>query len=373
MKIAYITTLNPHNKHSWSGTNYYTLKSLEKQGHSVYCIYNVHSASLWQKIKAKVLKVFGFIWLPERTIKFSKEYAKKIKPLLQPNTDVILSLGTMPVAHLKTDIPIYIYVDDIFEHFRTYYGMGNLTRSCIDEANIVEQRAIDNCCKIISCSNVTGAAILDHYKLDKTKLEIVPLGANIDVYPTKEEVDNYIASRERNKCKILFVGVESKRKGFDIVLDTAKILSDRKFPVEVHICGLRDLPSNLPKYVINHGFVNKSTQEGLDVLNELYSTSHFLFVPSRAESYGLVFCEASAFALPSISHKTGGVMTIVKDGVNGQLFDIGTSPNVFAEYIMQQFNDYESYICLAKSSYNRFCQELNWGVAAQRLTAVMQR
>ena len=373
MKIAYITTLNPHDKHSWSGTNYYTLKSLEEQGHTVYCIHSVHYANFWQKVKAKVLKMFGHIWLPERTIKYSADYAKKIEPLLQPNTDAILSLGTMPVAHLKTDIPIYIYVDDIFEHFRTYYGMGNLTRTCIKEANIVEQRAIDNCSKIISCSNVTGAAILEHYKLDKAKLEIVPLGANIDIYPTKTEVDNYIATRERNKCKILFVGVESKRKGVDIVLDAAKILSDKNFPVEVHLCGLRDLPSNLPEYVVNHGFVNKSSQQGFDTLNKLYSTSHFLFVPSRAESYGLVFCEASAFGLPSISHRTGGVMTVVKDGVNGQLFEIGTSPNVFAEYIMKQFNDYESYIRLAQSSYERSRQELNWEVAAQRLTAVMQK
>ena len=38
MKIAYITLTTPHDKNSWSGTNYYVKKALEDIGCTVYCI-----------------------------------------------------------------------------------------------------------------------------------------------------------------------------------------------------------------------------------------------------------------------------------------------------------------------------------------------
>lgn len=373
MKIAYIVKGNPYDKHSWSGTNYYVRDSLEKQGHKVYCLYDFKPKMPLRIITRKIVaKIFGKKYSFDRSDSYSKQWADYITSNLQKDTDAIFSLGTMMIANLKTNIPIYVYIDGIFEQMRSFYNWDNLTKKCIDDGNTLEQKALDNCKKVISCSIETGKAIRKYYRIDDSKISIVPLGANIDSSPSEEEVIRNIESKDYDVCKILFVGVDYFRKGADIVYKTAGILSERGMKLEAHFCGLRDFPiKDLPDYVIDHGFLNKGTKSGYSELISLYKSCHFLFVPSRAEAYGLVFCEACAYGLPSVSHRLGGLTTIIEDGVNGKLFDLGTEPIEFANYIESIFNDRVKYKELAKNAILSYKKNLNWNVAGKRLTDIM--
>ena len=374
MKIAYVVDGNPYDKHSWSGTNYYVRRSLENQGNNVYCIYGFKPKYTIVSLAKKVIaKLIGKDYKQKRCKQTSSQWAKYIKKNLQKDTDAIFSLGTVQVACLETRIPIFIYVDGIFEQMRIFYGYGNLSQKSIKDANEIEQLALEKCCKIISCSIETGECIKDNYKTHTGSLEIVPLGANLDIKPNSSEVFTAIEKRDTDVCHLLFVGVTWQRKGADIVLETTRILHDRGFKVVLHICGLREIPVELPNYVVNHGFLRKSNEEEFEVLKSLYLSSHFLFVPSRAEAYGLVFCEASAFGLPSISHKVGGLTTIVEDGQNGKLFELGTSPDVFADYIEKTFRNKDGYRELCKNSYKRYENLLNWDVAGKKLTELIEQ
>lgn len=351
MKIAYIPQKNPYDKNSWSGTDYYTRVCLEKLGYEVYCIYGFQpKESFYWKIKKYIYKFFHKDIVFKRTLKASIQWSNFISNRLEENTDAIFSLGTLQVACLKSNIPIFIYVDGIFEQMRIDYKWTRLTKASIKEANYLEQKAIDNCKCIISCAIRTKEAIKNNYNIDDRKLKIVPLGANLDVSPSHNYIIKSINNRSTKICKLLFIGVDWQRKGADIVLNTAEILINRGLNVEVHICGIRKPPIKLPSYVKNHGFLNKSDKKDMHLLNNLFSDSHFLFVPSRAEAYGLVFCEASAYGLPSISHKIGGLTTTIVDGINGKLFDIGTHPAIFADYIFKIFTNQEEYKSLCLNS-----------------------
>lgn len=369
MKIAYITTGNPHNKHSWSGTNYYIKKALEQQGHSVYCIYGYKKNTLKTLLYKSIAYITKKIYQADRTTTNSKEWAQYILANLQKDTDVIFSLSTIPVAFLSTTIPIYIYIDGIFEYMLKN-GFKNLLNS-FKEAHLIEEMAIKNCTKIITSSVASANDIQYYYNINDSKIKIVPLGANIDFWPSKHEIKNIISSRSNNRCKILFVGVEWERKGADIVIETCNKLYDSGFPIELHIVGLKTIPIPLPNYAVNHGFINKMGIDGTKELSRIYQESHFLFVPSRGEAYGLVFCEASAHGLPSISHSIGGIPTIIKNGINGELFEIGTSTDTFASYIKDTFLNHQSYYNLSMSAYNRFTEELNWNIAGDRLNHII--
>lgn len=372
MKIAYIPQNNPYDKHSWSGTDYYVRKALEEQGLDVYCIYGFKPK---YSLKDKVVRFWSRITRKRydlnRTRNVSRQYAEFITSRLKPDTDIIFSLGTVQVAMLEVNIPIVIYVDGIFEQMRKFYKWNDLSISSIKESNLVEQTALDNCHDIVSCSIETANAIKKYYKIDENKMHIVPLGANWDYAPDKEKVIEGIKYRDPETCHILFVGVEWQRKGADIVLDTTKILHERGFSVHLDFCGLKSVPVKLPAYVTNYGFLNKDKPQELALLEKLYLNSHFLFVPSRAEAYGLVFCEASAYGLPSISFREGGLTTIVKDDVNGKLFDLTTKPDTFASYIIDTFNDKRKYNKLCLSSIERYNQLLNWGVAGLSLKQII--
>lgn len=370
MKIAYVTSGNPYNKNSWSGTDFYVRKALEDQGCKVYCIYGYKYYNLsmvLHKIRAKILKKN---YQAMRSISCSKKWAKYILSKIEPDTDAIFSLSTIPVACLDTKIPIYIYIDGIYEYMLTQ-GFKKVLND-IKEAHQIEEMALMRCAKVITSSIASAEVISMYYPISQQKITVVPLGANFDVYPSREDVMDNINHKTFDKCRILFVGVSWERKGAQLVVDTVNLLHDQGVPVELHLVGLRDIPIPLPSYIVNHGFICKMSPDGLEKLASLYRDCHFLFVPSYAEAYGLVFCEASAYGLPSISHAVGGIKTIVKNGVNGQLFKVGTQPRVFAEYIMGVFANLEEYKELSIRTYKRFSEQLNWEKSGNKIIDIIK-
>ena len=371
MNLAYITTITPFDKHSWSGTNYYARAALEAQGANVQCLYGyrrITPAMVFHKVAARLM---GRHYQAVRSMASAKGWARFITRGLAKDTDAILSMSTIPVACLETDVPIYVWIDGCYEYMlgQGFCKMANDAAT----AHAIERLAFGRCARIFTCSGAAAAAIRQHYGENVYgKVDVVPLGANIDEPPTQEAVMQVIRRKDMETCRLLFVGVEWQRKGADIVVETAKRLHDDGFPVELHLVGLRDAPGQLPPYIICHGFIDKNQPEGMAKLADLYQGCHFLFVPSRGEAYGLVFCEASAYGLPSISHSIGGIPTIVKDGENGKLFPIGTSPDTFAQYIKETFADREGYRYLAASAYNSFATRLSWNAAATRLLQEMR-
>lgn len=370
MKIAYITTDTPYDKNSWSGTNYYVKKALTDQNQEVYCIFKYKCFAITIILKKILAKILRKKYQAIRSRQSAKGWARYILSHIESNTDAILSLSTIPVSFLNTKIPIYIYIDGIYEYM---LGQGfNKMINNDQEAHFIEESALKRCTAIITSSVASANAITEHYDIPSSKIKIVPLGANIDNLPTEEEVMDNIITKKMDRCKILFVGVDWIRKGADIVINTAKLLYESGFPVEVHLVGIRNVPVSLPSYIINYGFISKMDKDGLDRLATLYKNAHFLFVPSLGEAYGLVFSEASAYGLPSISHCVGGIPTIVENGVNGELFEIGTKPEIFADYIQSMFKNEIEYKKLAKASYFRFKEKLSWEASGKKIIEIME-
>lgn len=366
MKIAYITMFSPHDKYFWSGTNYYVKNALEAQNSEVHCIYGYRKVTLGMMLRKFQARLTGKNYQAVRSFDAARGWAGFISSNLEEGTDAVLSLSTIPIAFLETDIPVFVYIDGCYEYMLGQ-GFSKLLNKTAT-AHEIERLAFERCAKIFTSSVASADAILQHYgSAVRDKVVVVPLGANIDELPSRESVMENIRGKDMSVCRILFVGVDWNRKGAGFVVETVRMLHDKGFPVELHLVGLRNVPVELPPYVVNHGFVSKMDDGGMEKIAGFYKKSHFLFVPSIGEAYGLVFCEASAYGLPSISHGIGGISTIVKDGENGKLFPMGTSPGVFAKYIEDAFSDEASYKVLSAKAYARFEKLLNWRVAGARL------
>lgn len=374
MKIAYIVDGNPYDKNSWSGTNYYVRTSLQNQGHNVYSIYGLTPKISFVDYANKLIaKLSGASYDIKRTVSSSRQWASFIKDKIEPNTDCIVSLGTIPIAYLDDiSIPIYIYVDGIFKQMCHFYNW-NLSAKSMRIGNNIEHKALSKCRRIFSASDETKKAIVDGYDVSADKVCVVPLGANMDNPPTKHDIDGFIESKKDNSiCSLLFVGVDWYRKGADIVLKVVESLHEQGFPVQLNLVGLKSIPVDLPSYVHNYGFINKNENSGAKLLSKLYSEAHYLFVPSRSEAYGLVFCEANAFGVPCISLNEGGLKTIVKNGVNGYLFNEDSPIAEYSKIIKQNFSDKRRYVSLCYSSYERYKELLCWEVAGQTLSQIIK-
>jgi glycosyltransferase involved in cell wall biosynthesis len=109
------------------------------------------------------------------------------------------------------------------------------------------------------------------------------------------------------------------------------------------------------------------------VLEDLYKSCHFLFLPSRAEAFGCVFCEASSFGMPSLSRRTGGVPTAIKQGMNGFILDTNASVSDYVDIIINNFLDKTRYKQLSVSSFLEYKNRLNWQVAGDSLTSYIRQ
>ena len=58
-------------------------------------------------------------------------------------------------------------------------------------------------------------------------------------------------------------------------------------------------------------------------MSELLAISDVLLLPSELESFGLVALEAMACEVPVIATRVGGVPEVVRNGVDGYLYEVG--------------------------------------------------
>ena len=93
-------------------------------------------------------------------------------------------------------------------------------------------------------------------------------------------------------------------------------------------------------------FLDKSKPKDLERLCDILYQSHFLILPTEFDALGIVFCEASAYGVPSIAANVGGVSQPVREGKNGFLLPPTATAEDYAEKIKAVFSDKESYIKL---------------------------
>jgi glycosyltransferase involved in cell wall biosynthesis len=83
------------------------------------------------------------------------------------------------------------------------------------------------------------------------------------------------------------------------------------------VVGIDKLPfEKVPEFIVNPGFISKSSQEGYSKIEQLFIDSHFLLVPSLAGCTPVVCSEANSFGLRCISRNVGGIPTITRDDIN---------------------------------------------------------
>jgi len=119
-------------------------------------------------------------------------------------------------------------------------------------------------------------------------------------------------------------------------------------------------------------FLNKNKEDESRRFKALFEESHFFILPTKQEYFGVVFCEASAFGLPSLTTNTGGIGSAVKNNVNGFRFNTSDGGDEYAAKVYSIFTDYENkYIPLCVSSRELYDKELNWEAFGNSVRGIM--
>ena len=363
MKIAYVSSFDATDIKSYSGTGYYIPEKLKENGHQIQYIGNLsEKIGVPQKVKRKLYCLTGKKYIIDRNPHVLKKWGNFITRQLNNDIDLILGYSSQPFARLNSSIPKVFWADAVFANMVNYYPVyTNLCKETINDGNAMEKAALENCNLAILSSDWAAEAAVKYYGISESKIKVIPYGANIETDFSLSDIERKAAEKSFDICRLLFIGVEWYRKGGDIAVEAAKALNDKGIKTILSIVGVdpgEDV-KNLD-FVNAYGFISKSTNEGQQKLNQLISESHFLILPTRADCTPIVFNEFNAHGIPVITTREGGVPTIIKDGVNGLLFEPNSKATDYASKINEFFKDKEAYVNLSKTSFVEYTERLNW-------------
>lgn len=383
MKIAYITLYDVLNQASWSkhvqgicAAGYYMSKHLEDEDTAIeYLRPHRKKFSLLTKVKWSLYrytyKKDYYRWLEPLVV---KNYARQIETQFKKiDADIILSPeSAVNIAYVQSKQPIVLWTDTTLSSLINFYPyMSNLCQENIKNLHKIEAEGLKRCALIIYTSEWAARVASQTYGIASNKIKVIPWGANMTCDRRIDDIKCIVNSRVTDTCKLLFIGVDWQRKGGDIALQVVKELNLAGLKTELTVLGCHPKNQILPEFVKCLGFVSKSTPLGLETMNKLFCESHFLILPSRAETFGHVFCEASSFGVPSLATNIAGVPTVV-NGLNGKTFSLDAMIEEYCTYISNLFTDYSQYKKLAISSFYEYQTRLNWHVATHNAKLLMK-
>ncbi|MCX6147013.1 MAG: glycosyltransferase family 4 protein [Candidatus Kapabacteria bacterium] len=376
MKIAYLNIESPENKFAWSGLNFSIYNCLVNTGNEI--VYN-KSLESFKKLEITFKRIFYKIFKNQyyeaiRDNRILEAYATEFEKFIaQEKPDLIFGAGSAHLSRIKTDIPIVFWADATFENLNEHHNyLKKLDKTTFENSKENENSIFIKASKLIFTSDWAINSAISNYQIDKSKLELIKFGANIENVIVKEKVEKNIKDKKLSEIEILFIGIDWMGKDLQKVLDTTLELNNLGKKTFLHIVGSN--PKIDEKYIDIckvYGFVSKHSVEGMELLNDLFLKSHFFFMPSKAEAFGLVFAEASAYGLPSISNDVCGISSVVNNGVNGYLLQKESTSFDYANLIIDLTKDETKYKELCMSSRNEFEKELNWNIASKKLKKLL--
>ena len=357
--IAFISSTDPNDKKSWSGIYFQMLTALKNSGCHVECIgpipfFLMKSLAIINKITRLL---FNKGYNHKNSIFLSFIHSKIIQYRIRNKKyDYIFApAASTEVAFLNTDIPIIYLSDSSFGQLNGYYDTySNLFNFSNKESNYIEQKAIKKASYLVYCSDWAKDYVYRNYET-KGKLFTIPFGANIEdekiIYTPKK-------INKEDQINLLFLGIDWYRKGGEIVHETFLKLFESGYNIKLNVCGCIP-PINHPNINVIP-FLNKNKSSDLNQFSILLQNTHILFLPSKAECFGIVFCEASAFGIPSITKNTGGISNAVYNGINGYCLEENADSNDYYNVIKELIENKKEFEKLSLSSRKLYEEKLNW-------------
>jgi glycosyltransferase involved in cell wall biosynthesis len=363
-RIAFLTAydLNDISRWSWAGTFYHMAQALQEHCGEVT---QLGPLSCWEQPVARGIhkvtrQMLKKNFTPNHCFLVAKKYGRiAAKRLAGQAFDVIFAPSAEPeIAFLKTDIPIVLVEDATYGQLINYYpAYSNLLKRSVYELNALEKQALDKASLVVLWSEWAARSVIDGYQVHPEKVRVVPSGANFNTAPAEEQV---LRREKSGSCRLLFVGVDWERKGGEIAFEALLKLHEMGIQAELIVCGCTPPEGFSHAYMRVIPFLDKNDARQRQELETLYMTSDFLFLPTRCDAYGLVFCEASAYGLPAITTNTGGVSGVVVEGENGFMLPSDARGDEYARLIAQLYQDDQCYAALVRSSRSVFEGRLNW-------------
>jgi glycosyltransferase involved in cell wall biosynthesis len=148
-------------------------------------------------------------------------------------------------------------------------------------------------------------------------------------------------------CNVLFVGRFDFQKGFDILAEVMRLLEGKPF-------HLTAVGGTVHDENFNVGVMPQTTFTGWldsDAMAPYFTYADVLVMPSRWEGFGMVPLEAMSYGLPVMATDCTSLPEVVKDNINGFLFEMQNSQEIVERLISTPRGRWSSMGIEAKKTF----------------------
>lgn len=312
---------------------------------------NIKMSPIDRGILATLGRVSKKPYLSGHALATSAKRGKIVSELIrQSEADVVLCVAaSQDIAFAKFDQPVVQVTDATFQAMRGYYPLfSNLHPLSVWQGKQMS-RLSQAKTSAFSVASDWAKLALEESGTRQDACRVIPFG------PSMQPASSFDPLLPQRKCskglRVLVVASDWRRKGGDLAV--AAVASLREHHPETSLTVVGNAPA-LPSWVTNRGRVSR------DEMPRIYAEHDVLLELAEANAGGVTLTDAHAFGLPVVATDTGGVGSIVADGVSGILINGEKDPILQVTLALEAMTQCTFYENLVKGSNERHRTLLNW-------------
>lgn len=234
--------------------------------------------------------------------------------------------------------------------------------------------------KIIVMSNYSQKKLIDEFKIENSKIEIIPHGPLFYDFPTIEiEVARQKIGIEKNKFVVLFQGFFRKYKGVEFLLNTFSIFV-KKYPNAIllligsgkdgYIFEIQNMIDYLK--IPRENILQEFSFVSLEKISLYYNASNVCVLPYQHIYQSGVLATAMSFKKPIVVTSVGNFSEIIENNVNGKLIEYGNI-NQFQNALEEIYLNQNIQMELGKNAYKTITENYSWNLIAEKTKHIYEK
>jgi len=233
---------------------------------------------------------------------------------------------------------------------------------------------LNNSDAVTANSRATKEAILEVNDKIKNKLDVIPMGVDIERFSSKTDGSGIRSKFSAHGKVVLFLGRLVEKKGVGYLIEAMPDVVKNFAEAKLLICGDGPLRDELEKQVSEVGISENVVFVGAVSNKETpsyYAACDVFVLPSivgskgDTEGLGVVLLEAMASGKPVIASNVGGIIDVIKDGETGLLVE-QKNPKKLAEAINIILQNEKLASEITGKSEQRIKSEFSWEIIARK-------
>lgn len=359
---------DPYARRTWSGITHYLLKAMQDT-HLLDKAVGVNLPRLqtaW--FQGKNFSTDRRVWRKKFFMDVGYRNAMtRAAEKLPVSSPVLMQIGhwyCLPDV-FPDKVCISYHDGNLAQSLHSGFGFEGIPRQVIDATLRYEQETAQKMTAIFTFSEYLRQSFIRDYGVKAERVFTVGGAPNFD------EIPPVLAGKQYDRKRILFVGIEFKRKGGLQLLEAFRAVRSAVPDAELHIVG-PDSIEEAGDGVIFHGRLSKHDPAQSEKLNTLFQDASLFVLPSLYEPFGIAPLEAMLYQVPCILTNDWAFPEFVTPDKTGALAAKGNVEELAAAMIAM-LSDPSALQSMGHAARESVLRKYTWHAVAGRMSAAISK